>query len=150
MKNRIIEFLRIENKTSAQFAEEIGVQPSGISHIISGRNNPSLDFVIKMLSKYPQVSSDWLLFGKGNMFREGSVSDLFQTGNLDKTIDFSELTDTSPEIEKTPSDSASDAVKSDISHIEKGALGYSQVGSPSRIICFFDNNTFQEYIKAGK
>jgi len=49
MKERILEFLKNENKTSAQFAEEIGVQPSGISHIISGRNNPSLDFVIKIL-----------------------------------------------------------------------------------------------------
>jgi plasmid maintenance system antidote protein VapI len=67
MKERILEFLRIENRSSAQFAEEIGVQPSSISHIISGRNNPSLDFVIKMLTKYPDISSDWLLFGKGQM-----------------------------------------------------------------------------------
>ena len=52
MKERIIEFLKAENKSSAQFAEEIGVQPSGISHILSGRNKPSLDFVIKMLEKY--------------------------------------------------------------------------------------------------
>ncbi|NLA48821.1 MAG: helix-turn-helix transcriptional regulator, partial [Bacteroidales bacterium] len=42
MKERILEFLKSENKTSAQFAEEIGVQPSGISHILSGRNKPSL------------------------------------------------------------------------------------------------------------
>ena len=52
MKERILEFLRAENKSSAQFAEEIGVQASGISHILSGRNNPSLDFVMKMLEKY--------------------------------------------------------------------------------------------------
>ena len=64
MKERILEFLKVENKSSAQFADEIGVQPSGISHIISGRNNPSLDFVIKMLNKYPALSADWLIFGK--------------------------------------------------------------------------------------
>ena len=53
MKDRIQAFLQSENKSYAQFAEEIGVQPSGISHILSGRNNPSLDFVIKMLHRYP-------------------------------------------------------------------------------------------------
>ena len=53
MKERLLEFLKAENKSSAQLAEEIGVQPSGISHILSGRNNPSLDFVLKMLEKYP-------------------------------------------------------------------------------------------------
>ena len=65
MKERILEFLKAENKSSAQLADEIGVQPSGISHILSGRNNPSLDFVIKMLDKYRFLSTEWLLFGKG-------------------------------------------------------------------------------------
>ncbi len=70
MKDRILQFLKSENKSSAQLAEEIGVQPSGISHILSGRNKPSLDFVMKMLEKYKFLSTEWLLFGKGNMYRE--------------------------------------------------------------------------------
>lgn len=69
MKDRIQRFLQSENKSYAQFAEEIGVQASGISHILSGRNNPSLDFVLKMLSKYPALSSEWLLFGRGSMYK---------------------------------------------------------------------------------
>lgn len=69
MKERIIGFLQAENKSSSQFAEEIGVQPSSISHIISGRNNPSLDFVLKMLKRYDYIAADWLLFGKGEMYR---------------------------------------------------------------------------------
>lgn len=82
MKERIIEFLKKENKSSAQFAEEIGVQPSGISHILSGRNNPSLDFVIKMLEKYPFISTDWLIFGKGSMYKETGMADLFSNVDL--------------------------------------------------------------------
>lgn len=70
MKDRIAAFLRAENKTSVQFADEIGVQPSSISHIISGRNNPSLDFVLKMLGKYKYLSKDWLLFGTGKMYND--------------------------------------------------------------------------------
>jgi transcriptional regulator with XRE-family HTH domain len=69
MKERILKFLQSENKSYAQFAEEIGVQPSGISHILSGRNNPSLDFILKMLGKYPALSSEWLLFGRGSMYK---------------------------------------------------------------------------------
>lgn len=67
----------MENKSSAQLAEEIGVQPSGISHILSGRNKPSLDFVLKMLSRYTFISTEWLLFGRGRMYREPLMANLF-------------------------------------------------------------------------
>ena len=86
MKERILEFLKNENKTSAQFAEEIGVQPSGISHIISGRNNPSLDFVIKMLEKYSFLSADWLIFGKGSMYKEPRMADLFSSIDINEAV----------------------------------------------------------------
>lgn len=69
MINRINLLLRAKNITSRTFAEEIGVQPSGMSHILSGRNNPSLDFVTKVLRRYPEISTDWLIFGKGEMLR---------------------------------------------------------------------------------
>ncbi|MBM3419704.1 MAG: helix-turn-helix transcriptional regulator [Bacteroidetes bacterium] len=77
MKDRIIRFLSTENKTSAQFAEEIGVQPSGVSHILSGRNNPSLDFVVKMLKRYNYLSPEWLLFGREPMYRSNVTPTLF-------------------------------------------------------------------------
>lgn len=77
MKDRILQFLKAENKSSAQLAEEIGVQPSGISHILSGRNKPSLDFVLKMLEKYRFLSTEWLLFGQGSMYREPGMQSLF-------------------------------------------------------------------------
>ena len=80
MKERLLEFLGKENKTSAQLADEIGVQASGISHILSGRNNPSLDFVLKMLDKYQFLSTDWLLFGKGSMYKETRMQNLFDFG----------------------------------------------------------------------
>jgi len=73
MRERIIEFLKAENKTSSQLADDIGVQPSGISHIISGRNKPSLDFILKMLERYKHLSTEWLLFGKGNMYEDKAM-----------------------------------------------------------------------------
>ena len=82
MKERLLEFLKNENKSSAQLAEEIGVQASGISHILSGRNNPSLDFVLKMLEKYQFLSTDWLLFGKGTMYKEPKMQNLFDFDSI--------------------------------------------------------------------
>jgi transcriptional regulator with XRE-family HTH domain len=67
MKERILLLIRAKNFTSAQFADEIGVQKSGVSHILSGRNNPSLDFVQKILTRFPELSSEWLIFGRGPM-----------------------------------------------------------------------------------
>lgn len=77
MKDRIQQFLRSENKSSSKFAEEIGVQPSGVSHVLSGRNKPSLDFILKMLNTYPSVNTDWLLFGKGEMYSNEDTPLLF-------------------------------------------------------------------------
>ncbi|WP_405571336.1 helix-turn-helix transcriptional regulator [Winogradskyella sp. Asnod2-B02-A] len=60
---KVIEFY---SETASSFAEKIGVQRSSISHILSGRNKPSLDFVMKVLNSYPEVELYWLMNGKGN------------------------------------------------------------------------------------
>ena len=53
------------SESASSFAEKIGVQRSSISHILSGRNKPSLEFVLKIISHYPEVGLYWLLNGKG-------------------------------------------------------------------------------------
>ena len=69
MKDRITLLIKAKNLTAAQFADEIGVQKSSISHIISGRNNASLDLIQKVLLTYPEVNIEWLMFGKGPLFK---------------------------------------------------------------------------------
>ena len=59
---KIIDFY---GESASSFAEKIGVQRSSISHILSGRNKPSLDFIMKVLSSFPEVELYWLLNGKG-------------------------------------------------------------------------------------
>lgn len=68
MIERINQILKVRSLTSRQFAEEIGIQPSGMSHILSGRNRPSLDFIIKVINRYPDINISWLVFGTGDMF----------------------------------------------------------------------------------
>ncbi len=52
--------------TVSAFADEIGVQRSSLSHLLNGRNKPSLDFVMKLVDTYPQVDLYWLLKGEGS------------------------------------------------------------------------------------
>jgi len=67
--------LKTQNLTSSQFADEIGVQRSNISHILSGRNNPSLEFVTKIIKRFPDLNLEWLIFGKGSMYKERKAVD---------------------------------------------------------------------------
>ena len=67
MKDRIAHIIRAKNLTAAEFAVRLGIQPSNISHLLSGRNNPSLDFVKKLKETYPEYSLDWIVFGRGPM-----------------------------------------------------------------------------------
>jgi len=85
---RVIDFY---GESSSSFAEKIGVQRSNISHILSGRNKPSLDFILKVLSTFPEVELYWLLKGKGNFPPENNVarpegSQFVQKHSLEDTI----------------------------------------------------------------
>lgn len=59
----VMEFYQL---SAASFADKIGVQPSSISHLLSGRNKPSLDFVMKVIDTFQEIEIYWLLNGKGS------------------------------------------------------------------------------------
>jgi len=65
MMDRIKKLMEKRGLLPAQFADEIGLKRSSLSHILSGRNNPSLDVIMKIKSRYDEVNTDWLLFGAG-------------------------------------------------------------------------------------
>lgn len=69
MKDRILKIIDFYKLNSAAFAVKVGIQNSQLSHIKSGRNEPSLDIVKKILEKCPEISSDWLIFGTGDMVK---------------------------------------------------------------------------------
>lgn len=55
--------------SAAQFSDKIGIQRSSVSHLLSGRNKPSLDFVLKIIAAFPEVDLYWLLDGSGNLLK---------------------------------------------------------------------------------
>ena len=67
MKDRIAHIIRAKNLTAAEFALRLGIQPSNVSHILAGRNNPSLEFVKKLKETFPEYNFDWIIMGRGPM-----------------------------------------------------------------------------------
>lgn len=72
---RLEYILDYYSMNAATFADRIGVQRSSLSHLLSGRNKPSLDFVLKIVEEFPEVNLYWLLIGKGS-FPDEHVSKL--------------------------------------------------------------------------
>lgn len=85
MTDRILSFLKFKNIQSSKFADEIGVQRSSISHLLSGRNKPSLEFIQKILIKYPEVNPNWLLLGQGEMLLTAIPTTLFDQHEFENT-----------------------------------------------------------------
>ena len=145
MKERILEFLRIENKSSAQFATEIGVLPSSVSHILSGRNNPSLDFIMKMLEKYHYISAEWLLFGRGQMY----TPDVNTARESD--IEMNLFNDEEVSVKLNDKSFTSDLNdRNEISGNEGKSFGINDIRKSGKdcikIVCFYTDNTFKEYL----
>ena len=98
MKSRIKDIINDEGLNSAQFAGEIGIAPSSLHHIISGRNNPSLDVIQKILLRYPQINAEWLINGKGKKYKNLVQGKLFDIPlEEDKIEDLNKLSESKSE-----------------------------------------------------
>ncbi len=73
MNNRLKQFLAAENISQSQFADKIKVVRASISHVLSGRNNPSYEFLKAMMENYPALNMEWLMFGKGRMYKDAET-----------------------------------------------------------------------------
>ena len=78
MNRRLLQFLQAENLTQTQFADTLSVARGSVSHILSGRNKPGYDFLESLLLHYPNLNLDWLLTGKGRMYKEAGTEDAAQ------------------------------------------------------------------------
>ena len=149
MRERILKFIEISGLTAAKFADDIGVQRSSVSHILSGRNNPSFDFIQKILLKYKQLNAEWLLLGFGEIYKDGRDNrqpDLFENSKAELKI-------TTP-IKGSNEILNSDSVKLDqnsteIIDIQNDIIDKLPIIEPSKsiekIIVFYNDKTFSLY-----
>ena len=81
MKDRLVTLLKSESLTAVKFAEIMEVQPSSISHLLSGRNKPNFDFISKLMFRFPELSPDWIINGTGEMYRndKSEASSVFRS-----------------------------------------------------------------------
>ena len=73
INDRFTKILEYSGFTASEFADEIDVQRSSISHIISGRNKPSLEFIVKIKNRFPEINWDWIILGQGEMLQNNSA-----------------------------------------------------------------------------
>lgn len=140
---RLETILDYYSLNASSFADKIGVQRSSLSHLMSGRNKPSLDFILKITEVFPEVDLYWLLNGKGSFpksiqEKEMVSADKFSsTPTLQKNIEtvenlFSEE-EKSPNIKNEP----------EVFPIQK--MNEAEINEVEKIVVFYTNGTFSEY-----
>lgn len=135
---------------ASSFADKIGVQRSSLSHLLSGRNKPSLDFILKILDVFPEVDLYWVLNGKGTFPKSESENDTIvatptpfletpiEETKIDKPVDlFSEALPN----KKNQSD---EKLRTSFSNIQNSDLSKNN-SEIDRIIIFYKNGTFKTY-----
>jgi len=152
MNQRLLQFLSAENISQAQFADTIGVARASVSHILAGRNKPGFDFIESMSSHFPDLSLEWLINGKGKMYKSmasPTVSYKAETEPVQPLVTPSAPAEPLPAPEPVipaekpapaPAPKAAEPKAPDMSAL----LRTSSQRNISRIIVFYDDNTYQE------
>jgi transcriptional regulator with XRE-family HTH domain len=146
MKDRIQQIIQMEGVTAAQFAEKIGVSASSLSHILSGRNNPSLEVVMKIHKTFDYININWLLYGEGDMQTEAEEENIPRITGLTMAENGEILPEGQGSDEyhkemplRTPQNTMKEVVREEVKYIEKPAKKITEI----RI--FFDNGTYETF-----
>ena len=83
MEKRIQKIINYYNLSVISFANEVGVSRSAISHIITARNKPSIEVLQKILQRFAEISTDWLLLGNGAMIKDDNSQEFSLNRSLD-------------------------------------------------------------------
>lgn len=66
----MLDLMKNEGLKPSQLAEQLEINPAGISHILAGRNKPGFDLLQKILRRFPRINPDWLLLDSDKMYRD--------------------------------------------------------------------------------
>jgi transcriptional regulator with XRE-family HTH domain len=147
MKERIKLVMENEGLTPAKFADRLGINRAVISHILNGRNNPSLDVVTKILSEMDYINPDWLLGGKGEMYKQGVARGSVAGGNLD-------LFSQSSVNEERETEKTENARETEVKHVpevpktvENKPIELPKIADRkvSQIIVYYSDSTFEVF-----
>lgn len=145
MKDRIKEIMDNEDLSPAKFADRLQINRAVISHILNGRNNPSLDVVLKILSEMDYINSEWLLNGIGSMYKDGhSPQSLNEQGLFD--IDAVNVTDSDTNSKYAKENHVKNPRNEDkLSDIQHVLSSQGNTRKIKQIIIYFTDNTFETF-----
>lgn len=147
MKDRIKAIMDNEGMTPTKFADRLKVNRAVISHILNGRNNPSLDVVTSILSELPYVNSDWLLNGKGNMYNDGVDRENLPISGFLFNKDQENIDSTKDLIEKSQGNRVNDYSNTENSINNKNVIQEKMIAKKiSQIIIYYEDNTFETFV----
>ena len=149
MKDRITKIMQKEEMSSVQFAEKIDISPSSLSHILNGRNKPSLEVVMKIHKACSYVNLLWLLYGDGEMevqehhqnLDDSGISGMAMLGESPVFASYgADDRENRKEMEfRTSVFAPKEIVREEVKYIEKPARKITEI----RI--FFDNGTYETF-----
>lgn len=139
LAERILEILKKSGLTPSEFADRIEVQRSAISHITSGRNKPSLEFLIKIKKVFPEVDTDWLVFGieKEKDLNEITPEDentKFSQSSYPTLFDFEDSENSVKETDKPQKEASQNVLP--VSDLRKKI---------KKIVFFYEDGTFDDF-----
>lgn len=154
-REKIIKIMQAEEMNALQFASEIGIQSSTLSHILNGRNKPSLDVVIKILNRFRTVNADWLILDSGTIYRQEKHSQppsLFPIDDDSNSLSDTYIPKKVQNLRNENSTEKSETVFNATRNIEKeiknqDALIVEKISEKkvNKIIVYYTDNTFQEF-----
>jgi len=147
---RLEIILEYNSLNASSFADKIGVQRSSLSHLLSGRNKPSLDFILKIIEVFPDVDLYWILNGVGTFPKSDNKSDSIistPTPTLNNKIVENEI--------EMPADLFSEKIPEPINRIEEKIVATipntqktasnNNEAEIDRIVIFYKNGIFKTY-----
>ena len=141
MKDRIRQLMDAQHMNQQTFANYIGVNTASLSSIFTGRTSPTLNIVNAIKGKFPNVNTDWLLYGTGGMFNLPKVTSSGSASNNTPSLFDSAIVAESPRAKEDLESHSSDENKSRIEFVEEA------IAQPSKHIVevkvFYSDGTFE-------
>ncbi len=142
MKDKLRDLLESEGLKPCQFAEMLGINPAGVSHILAGRNKPGFELLQKILRRFPRVSPDWLLIDQGPMYRSDAAD---AEPAIAASAPMTSPIASSPSaslFEALPEQTPATAVARSTASLPTATKSGAQV---SRVVIFYEDQTFESY-----
>jgi transcriptional regulator with XRE-family HTH domain len=149
MKDRIQKIIEDKNLSPSRFADEVGLNRPAVSHILNGRNNPGLDALQRILSRYPEINAGWLISGTGPMYLHNNSAESTNPTLFDENEEFTpHLTEKNEYARETALNTPIKTQKKYDNQPISATIDASV--KVKKIAVFYSDNTYEEFVPSEK